>query len=278
MKALTTGSSVLFILVAIAAGGCRDGRDGEATADIAVTNSYLQCAVQDLGGDSLKVMCLAPPGMCPGHFDISPVQVRTLRDCRMLLLFDFQHKIETSLRRLKDNGLKTCLVTGPSGLCVPDAYLTVCREVSKLLMSEYPERERQMAERLSLIEERMSNLSRQLQTAVRESPAASAQVLVSNHQVEFARWLGLEPVATFVGSDIETVSNIDHCLQQAAGHDVRYVIANLQEGTSLAQALAERIGAKAVVFGNFPQEVADGRGFDNLLLANVAALLEAAAK
>jgi hypothetical protein len=85
-------------------------------------------------------------------------------------------------------------------------------------------------------------------------------------------------VATFLGSDIETVSNIDHCLQQAEGHDIRFVIANQQEGTSLAQSLAQRLDAQAVVFSNFPDDAADGRGFDALLQANVASLLEAAAK
>jgi zinc transport system substrate-binding protein len=278
MKTLIAGSVGFVVLIAVAVGGCRDDRDAEAAADIAVTNSYLQCAVQDLAGHELKVMCLAPPGMCPGHFDISPAQVRQLRDCRVLLLFDFQQKVEAGLTRLKDSGLKTCLVTGPAGLCVPDSYLAVCREVTELLADAYPERAPQFAARLAAVEGRLARLGDELRTSVQGSPAASAPILVSSHQAEFARWLGLEPVATFVGSDIETVSNIDHCLQQAASHDVRYVVANLQEGTSLAQALAQRLGAQPVVFGNFPQEVAAGKGFDALLRANVAVLLEAAAK
>jgi len=150
--------------------------------------------------------------------------------------------------------------------------------VAQSLASEYPEQAPRMAERVVAIEKRLGALSDELKAAVKAAPAASAEILVSNHQAEFARWLGLEPVATFVGSDIETVSNIDHCLQQAAGHDVRYVIANQQEGTSLAQALAARLGAQAVVFSNFPQEVTNDGGFDGLLRANVASLLEAAAK
>ncbi len=278
MKTLADGSIVFVALLALVSGGCRDGCDAEAAADVAVTNSYLQCAVRDLCGDDVTVMCLAPPGMCPGHFDISPAQVRQLRDCRLLLLFDFQQKVEAGLTRLKDNGLKTCLVTGPEGLCVPQSYLAVCREVARLLASEYPEWASRLTERVAAIEARLGALSGELTAAVHASQAASAKVLVSNHQAEFARWLGLEPVATFVGSDIETVSNIDHCLQQAAGQDVRFVIANRQEGTALAQALAARLGARAVVFGNFPRDVAAGGGFDGLVRANVAALLEAAVK
>lgn len=277
MKILTAGSVAFLTLTALALGGCRDGLGAEGAADIAVTNSYLECAVRDLAGDDLKVMSLVPPGMCPGHFDISPAQVRRLRSCRMLLLFDFQQKVEANLTRLRDNGLKTALVVGPTGLCLPDAYLAVCREVAERLSDAYPERASQFEERLAAIERRLADLSEEVLASVQQSPAAGAQVLVSNHQVEFARWLGLEPVATFLGSDIETVSNIDHCLQQAAGHDVRFVIANQQEGTSLAVALAQRLGARAAVFSNFPQEVTDDAGFDALVRANVASLLEAAA-
>ncbi|MBN1509325.1 MAG: zinc ABC transporter substrate-binding protein [Sedimentisphaerales bacterium] len=275
MKMSLAGAIVLAVL---AVGGCRESSTPSDGADIAVTNSYLECAVRDLCGDEVKVMCLAPPGMCPGHFDISPAQVRQLRGCRVLLLFDFQQKVETSLARLKDKGLKTHLVQGPAGLCIPQAYLAVCREVAQTLSVAYPDRAPQFAERLAAVEARLAGVSDELRASVRESGAASAEILVSNHQAEFAEWLGLEPVATFVGSDIETVSNLDHCLQKAAGHNVRFVVANQQEGTSLAEALAARLGARTVVFSNFPLEVGNGAGFDELLRANVRSLLEAAAK
>jgi zinc transport system substrate-binding protein len=267
-----------IVLVVLAVGGCRESSAPSDGADIAVTNSYLECAVRDLCGDEVKVMCLAPPGMCPGHFDISPAQVRQLRGCRVLLLFDFQQKVEANLVRLKDKGLKTHLVQGPAGLCVPQAYLAVCREVAQVLSGAYPDRAPQFAERLAAVEARLAGLSDELRASVRESDVASAEILVSDHQAEFAEWLGLEPVATFVGSDIETVSNLDHCLQEAAGRNIRFVVANQQEGTSLAEALAARLGARAVVFSNFPPAVGNGAGFDELLRANVRSLLEAAAK
>jgi len=119
--------------------GCEDKPGEENRAEIAVTNSYLVCAVRELCGDDTEVLCLAPPGMCPGHFDISPLQVRQLCSCRMLLLFDFQKQVVGTLSRLKEKGLKTALVRETGGLCVPETYLAVCREVSDVLSSEYPE-------------------------------------------------------------------------------------------------------------------------------------------
>ena len=105
---------------------------------------------------------------------------------------------------------------------------------------------------------------------------SSAKVLVSNHQADFVSWLGLETIETFVGSDIETVAGVEQCIKKAKDQDVRFVIANKQEGTALANALAERLRAKAVVFSNFPEIGGGASGFGALLRANVEALLGAA--
>ncbi len=194
----------------------------------------------------------------------------------MLLLFDFQQNVEANLARLKAGGLRTNLVQGRAGLCIPDAYLATCREVAELLSSAYPDRATAFETRLETIEQRLGGLADELRASVQEAGAAGAKVLVSNHQKRFAEWLGLEVVATFVGSDVETIANIDHCLQQAAGKDIRFIVANQQEGTALAGALADRLGAKAVVFSNFPSQADDALGFDELLRDNVQALIAVA--
>ena len=255
--------------------GCENKPGGERYAEIAVTNSYLGCVVRELCGDDTEVLCLAPPGMCPGHFDISPLQVKRLCDCRMLLLFDFQKQVEQTLSRLKEKGLKTALVKETGGLCVPETYLAVCREVSDILSSEYPERNARDQKRLKVIENDLKELRRELLEKIRQADISSAKVLASNHQADFVSWLGLETIATFVGGDVETVAGVEHCIKKAEGRDVRFVIANKQEGAALAKALAERLGARAVVFSNFPELGGSANGFDELLRANVEELLRA---
>ena len=214
--------------------------------------------------------------MCPGHFDISPLQVEQLANCRLLLLFDFQKQIEQKLSRLQKKGLDTVLVNNPGGLCVPEIYFEVCRQVSDVLSSEYPEMSELFRQRLSVIEKGLEGLSEELLVKVRRGGVSSAKVIVSSHQADFARRLGLETVATFVGSDIETVTGIDHCIKKAEGQDIRFVIANKQEGVAVARALARRLGAGAVIFSNFPEFSGGANAFHELLRANVAALLEVA--
>jgi len=277
MKHKTLSYKLVFsVAFGLLVAGCENKPGGESYAEIAVTNSYLGCAVRQLCGNDTEVLCLVPPGMCPGHFDISPLQVKQLCGCRMLLLFDFQKQLEGTLSRVKERGLKTALVTEEGGLCVPETYLAVCRQVSEILSSEYPESKARCQQRLAVIENDLKRLREELLEKVQQAGISSAKVLVSNHQVDFVRWLGLETIATFVGSDIETVAGIEHCIKKAEGRDVRFVIANKQEGTALAKALAERLGAKAVVFSNFPDFSGDAGGFSALLRANVDALFGAA--
>ncbi len=268
--------SFTFVFACFGA-GCRNTNFGQNQPEIAVTNSYLQCVVSDLWPD-VEVLCLAPPGMCPGHFDILPSQVTQLRRCRMLLLFDFQQGIEDSLSRMKQDGLQIRSVKTSPGLCVPENYLAICRGVCDILCSQYPQSAAQYRQRLELIEQRLEHVGAELQASMGRAGAASAEVITSGHQAQFADWLGLQRIATFAGSDVETVANINHCLKQAQGRGVRFVIANKQEGTALAEALADRLGAKAVVFSNFPAVDDAGHGFDRLLRDNVRLLIEAAAE
>jgi zinc transport system substrate-binding protein len=262
--------SAAFCLLAA---GCGKRPDKKKSTEIAVTNSYLGSAVLDLCGYDTGVLCLAPPGMCPGHFDISPSLVRQLCDCRVLLLFDFQKQVAETLSRMKEKGLKTAFVEESGGLCVPETYLAVCRRVSEILSTEYPERKAQYQQRLQVIENDLKQLQQELFEQMRQAGISSAKVLASNHQADFANWLGLETIATFIGGDIETVAGIDRCIRKAEGQDVRFVIANKQEGTALAKALAERLRAQPVVFSNFPELRREARGFDNLLRANVDSLI-----
>jgi zinc transport system substrate-binding protein len=264
------------IFVAGTLSGCKRRGLRQNQPKIAVTNSYLQCIVQDLCGQETQVLCLTPPGMCPGHFDISPSQVQQLRQCELLLLFDFQEKIVDSLSRLQKNGLETVLIKMPAGLCVPETYLAACQQVSKVLSRKYPAKAGQYQQKMESIGQRLDELGQELLTNVKRSDAESAKILVSDHQASFVQWLGLETVATFVGSDIETVSNINHCLQKSADTDVQFIIANKQEGSSLARALAERLQARVIVFSNFPENDIGAHGFDQLIRRNVEALLGAA--
>ena len=240
---------------------------------IAVTNTYLAAVVKDLYEPDTDVLSLSPPGMCPGHFDISPGQIQRLAKAKVLLLFDFQKGIENSLARLQKRGLKTAIITAGPGLCVPQTYLSICKQTADTLSQVYPDKAAHFSDRLVQIEDRLKKLTMEIKAKLHNTGLDGAEVLASYHQEKFARWLGLEPVADFFGSDIETVANIDNCLKKAKNHNIRFIIANKQQGSALSNALAKRLKAKMVVFSNFPRQEKTHDNFDEMLLENIRQLV-----
>ncbi len=257
-------------------GGCGDWSD-PPPAEIAVTNSYLHAIVRDLCGDETAIFAVVPPGMCPGHFDIKPADVRRLHRCRLLLAFDFQQGI-TRVLPDGDRGPVFGAIAVPQGMCIPDSYLAMTSDVAEMLIAQYPQREDEFRRRLKQIIARMERLQADSAEMINALELDGEAVLASVHQAPFARWLGLEVVATFSGSDSETASNINAALGAAGSRTIRAVIANRQEGAQLAEALADRLDAPVAVFSNFPDAPANSQhspAFDQLLRDNLRRLAEA---
>jgi len=267
---------ILLLTAALAATGCERRPFAQAAGGVAVANTYLQCALADVTGGAGDVLCLSPPGMCPGHFDLSPGQVQQLVGCRLLLRADFQRRIEDSLVRMKEKGLKVVGIHIPDGMNIPENYLETCREVQTVLQEHYGGAgDNLYKKRFLILQKRLGKLSEQIKSLVDDAGLRGTRVVCSDHQAEFARWLGLDVVATFVGSDIETAANLQKVLATARENKVGFVIANRQEGTALAEALAERLNARVVVFSNFPDVEPGRNNFDAMVLQNVRALPEA---
>ncbi len=92
--------TLCILIIAVFGFGCRQKNEPPQTVEVAVTNTYLQAAVNDLTAGGVEVFCLMPPGMCPGHFDMSPEQIRRLLNSKALFRFDFQAGIDDKLKRV----------------------------------------------------------------------------------------------------------------------------------------------------------------------------------
>jgi ABC-type Zn uptake system ZnuABC Zn-binding protein ZnuA len=243
--------------------------DDEIAFEIAVTNTYIQSAVQDFLGSDKRVFCLTSPGMCPGHFDISPGQISKLCKCKAVLYFDWQNAIEKSMVRVKRQGVEFYAVPALPGMCLPGSYLQTCRDVFEALSKVYPTEKETLIKKMEAIEQRLFTMEKHIRGKIDQAKLKGEKVVCSRHQELFAKWLGLDVVATFAGADTESISNIQQSLDKTQGQSIRFVIANKQEGSDLATALADRLGGKVIVFSNFPET-----NFDGLIITNLNQLLE----
>ncbi len=262
---------ILAIMALLVCGGCR--RPDAGAARIAVTTSYLESAAQDVLGRDERVLRLAEPGACPGHFDIRPSQAAEIRQCQALLRFDFQKSLDSLLDGSGTNHPFIIEVTIHDGLCRPTSHLSACRQIADAFVAHGLLEKTNADARLQSIAARLDSLTRQSTNLVAQAGLANRPVIASVHQADFCAWLGLKVVATFRAADTSSVAEIDDAISAGKLAETKLVIANLPEGRRAADALAERLGARVAVFGNFPALKHGRVSFDDLLAGNVEALV-----
>jgi zinc transport system substrate-binding protein len=263
-------------MTCIAAGllltGCRD--QSSSTPAVAVTSSYIECAVQDLLGAALPVSRLAEPGLCPGHFDMRPGQVNELQHARLLLRFDFQDSLDRQLGTIPSLSIAALSISG--GMCVPESYLSTCRQSADALIRAGMLDSPTAAARLAAIEKRLAQTAATAQARVQHAGLAQRPVITSGHQAEFCRWLKLTVLTTLSGADTASIRQLDAAVAAARQAQCRLVIANRPEGTQLAERIAQELDGRMVVFDNFPDLTPGQSSFDAMLLDNVDRLVKAA--
>jgi zinc transport system substrate-binding protein len=270
---------ISFLIAAtwlIHAGCGRDSGSTPGTLRLGAANSYLECVAQDVLGTPVNFVRLAEPGTCPGHFDLRPSQVSDLRLCRAILRFDFQKSLDERLIDSSTNAPRIIEVSVKGGMCQGASYTNACQQVADSLVSMDLLDRARADEQLRRINERLTVSTAGLKLQVAEADLTNLTVLASAHQKAFCEELGLRVAATFRASDAARMSEVDHVIETVQKEGVKWVIANLPEGRRLADALGERLGAKVVVFGNFPDPRLGADAFDALIAGNVHALLEAA--
>jgi zinc transport system substrate-binding protein len=266
--------TLFFLIATLTFTGCHRSEAEACRPKIATATSYLEAAARDLAGDRLNVVRLAEPGTCPGHFDIRPSQVAELRQCRALLRFDFQNSLDTKIAGTDTNQTRVAQVVLHGGMCRPDSYLTVCRQVADHLVAFDLLNRTNADARLQAITSRLSALSQNATNRLARAGVTGSPVIASAHQRDFCEWLGLKVVASFRAADTASISEIETAIDAGRSAQIKRVIANLPEGRRTADALAERLKARVVVFENFPALHNGQVSFDEMLTANVEALTQ----
>lgn len=243
--------------------------DGDLRPRVAVSNSYLEAAVRDLLGDDVGLLRLAEPGTCPGHFDLRPSQVRALRNCRLLIRFDFQEGIDARMQGIGGGRPMIAVVTASGGLSVPKTYLDTCRQVGLALIDAGLLDVEGLDLRQTEIAARLEQLGKTLRARMAANGAGGLPVVVSGRQEEFCAWLGFDVVGTFGAMHSARPSDVDRVIEAGERREARLVIANEPEGTRLAEALADRFRVEMIVLANFPSFTDGALAFDRMVERNV---------
>ncbi len=260
----------IFVGTTIVLAGCERAARGTPPADFAVSSTWLEAALHDLLERPVGVTRLAPPGACPGHFDLRPSQVRALHEARLLLRFDFQAALDA---KLVGQNVQVVEIGAPFGMCVPAGYVAACEQIGAALVEAGVLTSDVRTTQCNAVRRRLEQVGERLKRQVTRAGWSGARVITSRHQAEFCRFLGLDVAATLSGADTASFGEIELAIR--AGGAARAIIANQPEGRRLADALAQRLSVPVVVFDNFPDDEQHDCRFDRLLETNVARFLAA---
>ncbi len=255
-----------------------ENNTGEARRSVAVTTSYLECAARDLAGDDFTYVRLVPPGMCPGHFDIAPGAVKSLKKSSLLLRFDFQDSMDEKIRPLVGKDFPIKGVVAPEGLCVPESYRNCVKELHEEFCIRFPDKKGQFDQAMDRVNRDLEALEKECLTKIEEHHLKGGKVIVSGHQEVFCRWLGLDVAASYSGANAASALHLQNIIDKGKDSHVQYVITNLQEGSQQGEALATYLNAKMVSFSNFPNMTKGQESFYDLVRWNLDHLIRAGIK
>jgi len=242
---------------------------------LALTTSYLECAARDIGSTHFDYFRIAPPGMCPGHFDISPGVIKNLKESSLLLRFDFQDSLDKKIAPLMPDSFRIHSITAQEGLCIPETYLASLKEVYEALCQIFPEQKTEFEACFQNAKKELATLEKECLDQINESGLRGTKVVASVHQEQFCKWLGLNVVATFSGTQTNSLQSLKEIIDKGKDAEVKFIIANLQEGRSQADALSSHLGCQAIVFSNFPDMSPEQDTFIKLVKCNLYNLFSA---
>lgn len=270
-RALLSPLAVLLLAVVVLA--LRVPRP-QKSPGIVVTTTMLECAVRDLlpADAGIPVLALIPPGSCPGHFDVPPSVVPTLRTAAVVVAHDYQQDLAGKLAELGPPGTKVVQIETKGSLLIPEHYLCVTQQLSDVLVSAYPNHEARIRAALKAVEQKSQGLAER--ASERRAAWEGMPAIVSAMQRQFCEWLKLRVVGQVARPEDVTPAELQALLNSKPA----LVVANLQEGRHAAQALAERLAVPLVVFSNFPGAEGYGHGYEELLNENLRRLEESCRK
>jgi zinc transport system substrate-binding protein len=97
----------LIVALGLALAGCSSDGDGSGPDRVQVVTAFypLEFAVQEIGGSSVQVTNLTPPGVEPHDLELSPGQVRALTEADLVVYLGqgFQPAVEDAVTQLDES-------------------------------------------------------------------------------------------------------------------------------------------------------------------------------
>ena len=219
---------------------------------LVTTTSLIGNIVQQIGGDKVEVTTIVPGGMCPGHFDVRPGDIKLLSDAQIFLIHGWESFVEKLVNSVRSRKLLVKTINVQGNWMVPDIQLRAVDAITNILCKINPENAKYFRNQSNIYQKQILALKREIKQKAKNKRVNRISVVCSEMQAEFVKWLGFNVVATYGRPSDLTASKIKEVLDRARRENVKIVIDNLQSGPDAGIPIANEIGGVHVVLTNFP--------------------------
>ena len=244
MKRLTTFSLVLLSLLLLTTTLTVQSVGEKPT--VVTTTTVLGSVVKDLAGDSVEVMVISSPAICPAHYDIKPSDVYAFSKANLILYHGFEPWVN-SLVKASETKAPLVKVSGPWN--TPDAAANYYKKIANVLKEKLGlDVSDRLDKALSELNETKLTLKKEAETV----QTSKVKVIAMRWVKPYVSWLGFKVVADFGPPEKLSSADVEKLVEIGKKEGVMLVISNLQSGTAFGDSLASEVGAVHVVLTNFP--------------------------
>jgi zinc transport system substrate-binding protein len=234
----------------VPAAGCR--RKLPAKIRVVATTSLIATIVQAVGDGKVTVTTIAPPGFCPGHFDIQPATVLQVNEAQLLLNHGWEGWFERLRAGIRNPGLRVVTMKTSGNWMIPEIHQQATAEITRILVEMEPADSLFFQDNARRYQQQIDSIRNEITGwfANRELP----KVIAAEHQAPFVRWLGFKVVATYGRPEDWTAQELSRLARVIVDSGVGLIVDNLQSGPDAGQELARAAGIPRVTLSNFPLE------------------------
>lgn len=266
----------LFLLIVLLFVGCSN-RTSSEKVHIATGSSLIEDIITGIGGDRIEVVNIIPPGMCPGHFDVSPQDIQKISDSRAFFIHEWQgEKFSDAVPESSGSiDLKRIIISIEGNWMVPKFRSEAIERILEELKAIDPDNAKTFEERAAEMKSETEEFGEQIMEKIAASPLKGKKALCGEMQKGFLLWIGVEVIDVYGRSEDITPQRMKELVDAGKSEGAEIVIDNLQSDANAGKSIAEEIGIPQVTLSNFPGGITGTSGWAETLENNVMILFEA---
>jgi zinc transport system substrate-binding protein len=249
------------------------------SVDIVAGSSLIANIVHDVAGGKLVTRSLIPADTCPGHYEVSPGDIKALTTCTALFIHDYQQNfanINGAVEAADNPGLNVTVLNVTGNWMIPAVQAEAVNRIAQALEQMDPANAAYYEQRAADREQAILAHGQEVEATLQQAGVDGVKVICAEMQADFVSWAGFDVVATFARPEDLSPAAMAQLVDEANQAGAVLIIDNLQSGsTTLGASIEGDVNAIPVTISNFPGGLDNTETWEKAIDENVNLLLGA---